>query len=82
MKRVCNVIILKCNEWKIRFRCNGEIGAVGENGGGGCKLDPRSDSYTSCFVPPAGNWAAEGWRGLIREGLGGEAAGRLGFGQE
>ena len=56
---------------------------MGENGGGGCKLDPRSDSYTSCFVPPAGNWAAEGWRGLIREGLGGEAAGRLlGFGQE
>ena len=62
MKRVCNVIVIKRNEGR-----SGKLGldvmeklGRGENGGGGCKLDHRSDTYTTCFVPPAGNWAAGG----------------------
>ena len=83
MKRVCNVIVIKRNEGR-----SGKLGldvmeklGRGENGGGGCKLDHRSDPCsqpTSCFVLPAGNsqfdkrrlrFCQRATRGSIREGL-------------
>ena len=76
MKRVCNVIVIKRNEGR-----SGKLGldvmeklGRGENGGGGCKLDHRSDP---CCQPPVILFCQRATLNLIREGLG-SASGQLG----